>query len=1350
LANTTITNVTSTNLSLANSLTFLNATGTNANLTGAFYQTGFTDCSNETQTVLYNATTGKFTCGSDATGGVGSSAFTTAVTVTDGSTTSSLRADGIFIATTTANLNGLFFADSSGNVSASGSLRIFGSATTTNLSTGLFTFTSATGTNLSFTRIEGTSITSTNLRVSGPTSLGNATSTNFSTGLLTFTSATATNLNIAGAFYQTGFTDCSSETQTVLYNATTGQFSCGLDGTSGSATTAFTTAVTVSNGSTTSSLRADGIFIATSTANKDGLFFVNNEGDISASGTLFVGTSFGTTFGGALAVFSTSTNGYGQVVIHNDNNGANASSDFVATADNGTDSTYFIDMGINSSGYSDSAFSITGANDGYLYVNGGDLALGTATSDTSTIMFHIGGTQTQNAVMRMTTSGFEFFRTSTSAATSSLISFVIPTSTIFVIERAGSTTSTLMEVKDLSQNFGAAVTAGAFINRNSYLGEEYNVYRRGSCNTVTTVSTSQSRGDFGTPTVATCAAFNGSWSLATSTFNPYTAPTATATGTRALPNVQSLLHVVNGIERLQVITTAANSSTGIMEYYGGTAGSGNYLWATNTLPLMTAKVRPNIVSSTTSTVRYWVGMWAAPTATQAVYAPTSSPNGIFFTNCKDAANTPSWTALNTAGAGTCNSLSWIGMVKNGNSIATTSCEFADPYTISSSTGFNFLRIEFVSSSAIRFMVDSNTANGVDEVSCGAPITVNPASYSGWVNLMPFAALMVFNPSLNAVLDIDYMRVWQDENEAGGGGGDPALLSIPEVITTTPDLVGLSSLGQLYPAGQRVKELPEGTLVSLDLMAGDGSVTSSLGAYDTALVGVIIPSSGLTLTNNTVDGVQVTSHGRASVRVSTMNGPINFGDYLTASPIPGVAMRATKAGTVLGRALATYVGEGESIVPATISVEHYTGKVGSLITVSTASGSTGADLISSLINSSKMTTPGLDIGLSSSSSLSEIFSDSVVASLSVTAPTINARDAYLSRLNALSGTDLGVSLDPAGKFTVGTSGTIAISFDALGNATYTGEITAKKFVGEVVGMNELQAAVLSMDTTMQNLQAQVTSTSEVIARLQAEFSAFMNPLATSSVLTVSNLSVSNTLQVAGLSIFNNGLKTDTISSLGDILTFMNDVSFFGRPYFNVDTAGFAVVASSTQSVDVVFDQEYLEQPIVNVTLSLEDTTSTEKMMTDTEVFAQDIRFVVTKKSVKGFTIVLNKPASAPVTFSWTAFAVKNPKIFISVPSSSFETTPQIMLTPTDVATSTTDVSGGVGDTSTTSTPVVSEMPTDTTSTPPASTEPDPAPVQSVEAPASPSTEPVVVPEISPEPTAPPVEASAPAPAPAEGV
>ncbi len=78
-------------------------------------------------------------------------AFTTPVTVTNGTVTSSLRADGLYIATSTSNLSGLFFVDSSGNVSASGTLQIFGN---TNLS------------GLSFTAASGTSVTSTNLFIS--------------------------------------------------------------------------------------------------------------------------------------------------------------------------------------------------------------------------------------------------------------------------------------------------------------------------------------------------------------------------------------------------------------------------------------------------------------------------------------------------------------------------------------------------------------------------------------------------------------------------------------------------------------------------------------------------------------------------------------------------------------------------------------------------------------------------------------------------------------------------------------------------------------------------------------------------------------------------------------------------------------------------------------------------------------------------------------------------------------------------------------------------------------------------------------------------------------------------------
>jgi hypothetical protein len=48
-------------------------------------------------------------------------------------------------------------------------------------------------------------------------------------------------------------------------------------------------------------------------------------------------------------------------------------------------------------------------------------------------------------------------------------------------------------------------------------------------------------------------------------------------------------------------------------------------------------------------------------------------------------------------------------------------------------------------------------------------------------------------------------------------------------------------------------------------------------------------------------------GRVPVKVSLENGPIKQGDYLTVSSTPGFAMKATKAGYVLGKAMADWSG-----------------------------------------------------------------------------------------------------------------------------------------------------------------------------------------------------------------------------------------------------------------------------------------------------------------------------------------------------------------------------------------------------------------------------------------------------------
>jgi hypothetical protein len=95
---------------------------------------------------------------------------------------------------------------------------------------------------------------------------------------------------------------------------------------------------------------------------------------------------------------------YLQLNIQNNNAGANASSDLVATANNGSETTNFVDLGINSSGYSNSGFTIGGANDAYLYNEGQNLTIGTSTAGKA-IKFHTGGTLSENERMRIDGSG---------------------------------------------------------------------------------------------------------------------------------------------------------------------------------------------------------------------------------------------------------------------------------------------------------------------------------------------------------------------------------------------------------------------------------------------------------------------------------------------------------------------------------------------------------------------------------------------------------------------------------------------------------------------------------------------------------------------------------------------------------------------------------------------------------------------------------------------------------------------------------------------------------------------------------------------------------------------------------
>lgn len=111
-------------------------------------------------------------------------------------------------------------------------------------------------------------------------------------------------------------------------------------------------------------------------------------------------------FNNTLAAFGGSLNGYYEVIMHNTSSGTLASSDFVAQADNSTNSTNFVDMGITSSTFADTNYTLWGGADAaYLFSESTSLSIATMRAGAN-LRFGTGGTLTANLRAVMSDSSF--------------------------------------------------------------------------------------------------------------------------------------------------------------------------------------------------------------------------------------------------------------------------------------------------------------------------------------------------------------------------------------------------------------------------------------------------------------------------------------------------------------------------------------------------------------------------------------------------------------------------------------------------------------------------------------------------------------------------------------------------------------------------------------------------------------------------------------------------------------------------------------------------------------------------------------------------------------------------------
>lgn len=449
------------------------------------------------------------------------------------------------------------------------------------------------------------------------------------------------------------------------------------------------------------------------------------------------------------------------------------------------------------------------------------------------------------------------------------------------------------------------------------------------------------------------------------------------------------------------------------------------------------------------------------------------------------------------------------------------------------------------------------------------------------------------------------------------------ITVQEVDTT-------ADLAEIYSTAD--KSVESGDVVTIDSNLNAG-VKKTQHAYDSQILGVISTKPALLIggTNGEgVSGTPVALSGRIPVKVSTENGSIKPGDYLTSSSIPGVAMKAVKAGTVIGQALTGYDDAEIGLVMLFVKNTYAMGD-GSVAAPMSYITPNGKLTLSEDREQKEKLLAYFDKNratYASNTALATITTDRVSAGLEVVTGTLTAEEVVAKQLFSFPMLNLEVVLGENSSFVIKgrNASENAVTIDAFGNATFAGELKAKSIKADTIeGFAMLSQRVSSLSAQVQKSATPSASSQHILEQLSASGA----------------LVISKPTEFKGTSIFSE------IAVFFKNVILAGDVLFEGRPTFNKDTAGFALIRKGESRVTVGFEKQYASQPIVAASVVLNEQLTEDGTIKDTS--ADEFRLLnakygllLTRKSTKGFTIVLNKAAEEDMHISWFALAVKDAK------------------------------------------------------------------------------------------------------------
>jgi len=456
----------------------------------------------------------------------------------------------------------------------------------------------------------------------------------------------------------------------------------------------------------------------------------------------------------------------------------------------------------------------------------------------------------------------------------------------------------------------------------------------------------------------------------------------------------------------------------------------------------------------------------------------------------------------------------------------------------------------------------------------------------------------------------------------------------------------------------------------DVIATTGSGNNK-GLFGNQLIGVVSDTAGfignadLSEDNESTESANVASGsatlkqnsaivgllGQISTKVSTIRGDIKKGDPIGASDMPGVGAKMTEKGSIVGYALEDFSCKSEGVRNIE-ETDFCVGKVKVLVDpsiynpneyfmldgVNFEEGTIYDDMDILKTIQTKIVKP-LTILSQKESTTSAVFKVEVA----VKSEGLSDNQALNLAISGIKNLDARLAKLEKG-----------VSIDSDGNIVLNGNVKVTSIDADKVEAFELLTKQVSK---LENEISTDASESAVLDKeTESEVFTDNDGIISSNLKALNKLESEGGLVVGGEAIFNGKVIFKAIVEFIQNVIFKGNVEFVGRATFNKDTAGSVSVKKDSAGVEIVFSRAYETVPAVNATISSDN----ETVMA--QILSGELRFIVTKKTTKGFTIKLNKVAPEDMEFSWTAFVGKG-EVAGSATSIESIKTDSIVVSPT---------------------------------------------------------------------------------------